>query len=221
MSEKVLIVDDDRSICKMLEKLLAPESIDYDVVGTGEHALQLLEKELYSVVLLDIMLPGISGYEVAKKIRQMEHCKKTMIIFMSEKNSEEEICYGLDGFAHDYCPKPFTTKILVQKVQNYIRLLHGEKTDTLSFNDMTLDQKKFTLTHGEKVVDLKAGEALLLAVFFSSPEHCFSREELIIKSGRDQKTTNGRTIDNLVHSLRKKCEEFPFNIKNLNRSILS
>jgi two-component system alkaline phosphatase synthesis response regulator PhoP len=208
---KVLIVDDEIHILELLRYNLESNGFEVVEAETGEQALKIIESQALDCILLDLMLPGIDGIEVLRKIRQSD--KSTMpVMMLTAKNEEIDAVIGLEMGADDYVGKPFRTRELISRVKSIIRRSEARKVETQVSN--IIDQEGLIInleTHqifkdgGEIFLTLKEFE--LLEKLMKSPGRVFTRDELLESIWGYDYIGETRTVDVHIRQLRKKIEK--------------
>jgi len=178
MKRRVLIVDDDTSILMLLYDVLTESGLDVEMAQSGEHALRLIRNQQFDLILLDIMMKGISGLEVCRKIRDQVSCP---ILFLSAKDSIRDIVRGLDLGADDYITKPFVVEELVARIQAHLR--REERADSarlsaepIQIGEIRLDPMGMTVTKNGTPVALSTREFELLHYLMRNAGKVLSRE---------------------------------------------
>ena len=176
---------------------------------TGEEGLEVIKKANVDCILLDIMLPGMDGFKVLKKIREIEKCRNVPVIMTTAKGEEADIFTGLELGADDYVVKPYSPRVLIARIRAGLR--RQEESDKESTfwqrGKLRLDSARHEVFYADKTLDLMATEFALLQHFMSHPEIVFSRNQLIAAiRGPDYPVTD-RSIDVQILGLRKKMEE--------------
>lgn len=206
--KSILVVDDEQRIVEFVESYLIKSGYKVYKAFNGEDALSIFKKERLSLILLDLMLPGISGEEVCKTIRKTS---KIPIIMLTAKVEEENILKGLDVGADDYITKPFSPRQLVARVGALLRRMDGENysvSSLLTYNDkdLTIDTIACEVTKNGSTVSLTPNEYKILYTLAKSPNRVFSRGDLIdIALGHDFQGYD-RAIDSHIKNLRQKIE---------------
>jgi len=204
----ILIVEDDPAIQEMLSHAMSKEGWKIIQVANGEDGLKTLKTKKVDCILLDIMLPGIDGLKVLKKIREIEQCKSVPIIMTTAKGEESDIVTGLELGADDYVVKPYSPKVLIARIRAGLRRQEesGSNEDVTVWQQgsLKLDDTRHIVFNGEEQLDLFATEFALLKHFLSNPEIVFSRNQLIEAiRGPDYPVTD-RSVDVQILGLRKK-----------------
>jgi len=209
-SERILIIEDDPEIQELLKHTFAREGWTLVQAQTGEDGLKCLRKEGADCVLLDIMLPGMDGFKVLKKIREEEEYKSLPVILCTARGEEADIIAGLELGADDYVVKPYSPRILSARIRAGLRRKETQGAINKTFwqiGDLSLDVERHTAYLGETPLDLFATEFAILSQFMSHPDIVFSRQKLITAiHGPDYPVTD-RSVDVQILGLRKKLKE--------------
>ena len=216
MQEKILVVEDDRAVARGLEYGLRNEGYQVIVASTGKQALALAHHEAPNLLLLDIRLPDISGFDVCRQLRS--EGKLQPILMLTARDEEMDKVLGLELGADDYVVKPYGMRELLSRVRALLRRAYGEFSQNsasqkkLRFGDIELDLERFTVTRGQNPIELTPLEFRLLHHLTAHPRQPFSRNQLIeIIWGYDSNIGDERTIDVHMRHLRQKLEEDPAN----------
>jgi len=204
----ILIIEDDPAIQELLFHTMSKEGWKLLQAKTGEEGLKILKKETVSCILLDIMLPGIDGLNVLKKIKEIDNCKNIPVIMTTAKGEEADIITGLELGADDYVVKPYSPKVLIARIRAGLR---RQEESALNANVtvwrqgvLKLDTARHTAFYGDTELDLFSTEFALLKHFLSNPEIVFSRNQIIAAiHGTDYPVTD-RSVDVQILGLRKK-----------------
>lgn len=203
---KVLIVEDEAEIRQLIELFLRREGFHVDVVEDGYEAQRRLPVGNYSLVVLDWMLPGLSGLEITRWMRTRSELNLTPILFVTAKAEPENIASGLDAGADDYLPKPFDTAVLLARVKALLRrrdwLLNQPKH--IVVGQLRIDEDAVAVFLGDEQLQLTRSEFKLLAALMKNQGKVLSREKLIEEIQGEGVNVIGRTVDTHVFGLRKK-----------------
>lgn len=204
MSKSILIVEDDPSLAELVRYNLSKEGFNALVVGDGETAVLAVEEEDPSLVILDWMLPNLSGIEVCRQLRRKPENKNLPIIMLTARGEEADRIRGLDSGADDYVVKPFSPNELIARVRAVLRRSNPERVDdVLTYADLTMDLEEHRVYRNEDLVRLGPTEFRLLRVFLEKPGRVYSREQLLDRVwGRDI-YVESRTVDVHIRRLRK------------------
>jgi len=204
----ILIIEDDSGIQELLSHVMSKEGWKLLPAATGEDGLKLLKSKKVDCILLDIMLPGIDGLKVLKKIKEIEQCKNIPVIMTTAKGEESDIVTGLELGADDYVIKPYSPKVLIARIRAGLRRQEeGGSSSSVTVwqqGNLKLDAARHQAFNGDKQLDLFATEFALLKHFLSNPEIVFSRNQIIAAiRGPDYPVTD-RSVDVQILGLRKK-----------------
>lgn len=208
MNHKILIVDDENDICELIEMCLHSNGFDNTkIANDGKSALEIAKKWQPDLILLDLMLPIMSGEEVCKALKENEITENIPIIMLTAKSSERDIIEGLDIGANDYVTKPFSNKILVARIKAQLRAV--KEFGTLKFKGIQIDLSKHVVTIDTRKIDLTFSEFEILKTLAKHPERVYSRSELIaIIRGEAGYDITERVIDFQIVNLRKKLGDY-------------
>ena len=207
MENRILVIDDDRELCSLLTEYLADEGFEVEAVHNGVQGAELGIKGEHDLLVLDVMLPGLNGFEVLRRIR----AESTVpVVMLTARGEEVDRIVGLELGADDYLPKPFNPRELVARIRAIQRRqTASQKVATspepiLRVGDLTLDPGRRTVLQGERLVVLTSLEFSLLEQLLEQAGRVVSREELCGQSLGRQLNTFDRSIDVHVSSLRRK-----------------
>ncbi|HHX75426.1 MAG TPA: response regulator transcription factor [Firmicutes bacterium] len=208
---KILVVDDEKTIVKGLKFALEKEHYEVLAAYDGEEALQLFEEEAPDLIVLDLMLPGVDGFEVCRRIRKKS---ETPIIMLTARGEDIDKILGLELGADDYMTKPFNPRELVARVKAILRRSQNQTADAASLKVIRLQDLQIDLfSHKVKVrgkeVDLTSKEFALLSLLASQPGRVFSREQLLENVWGYDYYGDARTVDVHIRHLREKIEPDP------------
>jgi len=205
-NEKILIVDDEPNILELLKFNLENNGFKVIKALNGEQALELIKLEKPDLILLDVMLPGIDGYELCKILRRKTDTSEIPIILITAKNEEIDRILGLEIGADDYITKPFSVRELVARVKAVLRRV--EKKDkgenTIRISDICIKVDKFEVTVDGRKIDLTPKEFELLKLFAQNPGRVFSRDYLLERIWGYDYLGDTRTVDVHIRHLRQK-----------------
>jgi len=223
MKTKILIVEDDPHILLGLEEILKGEDFDVIVCGRGDKAIDAVGKHQPALVVLDVMLPGLSGYDVCKQLRAKKLA--TPVLMLTAKGQEMDKVIGLDLGADDYVTKPFGVRELVARINALLRRGQTASLATPNANTngdapfkigaATIDPKKFELKRGKLSEELTAKELKLLQLFHAHPGEVFSRDKLLNEVWGYAYYGTTRTLDQVIVQLRKKLGDSADHPKHL------
>jgi DNA-binding response OmpR family regulator len=217
VKQKLLVVEDDCAILTGLIDLLEGEGYSVEKAVDGAEALRLYEQNRPDLVLLDIMIPGKSGYDVCRQIRAKDAA--TPIIMLTAKSQEVDKVVGLELGADDYIVKPFGIHELLARVHAALRRIHQHDgpmdAAPLSFGDVSVNPKTLTGTKGSTTFEITPREAHLLQLFFQHDGEVLSRFDLLEKVWGVRYEGTTRTLDQHIAKLRQKIEADPANPRHI------
>lgn len=208
MKTKVLIVEDDPHILLGLEEVLRSDGFEVAVCSRGDQAIEAFAKHHPGLLVLDVMLPGLSGYDICRQLRAKK--VTTPILMLTAKGQELDKVVGLDLGADDYVTKPFGVRELLARIHALLRRTgpppSPEASGQASFQigDSVIDPKTFQLKRGKRVEELTAKELKLLQVFYTHPGEVLSRDRLLNEVWGYNYFGTTRTLDQVIVQLRKK-----------------
>ena len=209
--QKILIVDDDNNIAELISLYLTKECFETRIVNDGESALTCFDSFKPNLILLDLMLPGIDGYQVCREIRAHS---QTPIIMLSAKGEIFDKVLGLELGADDYMEKPFDTKELVARVKAVLRRYTPapntavqQDVDKVEFPDLVINRTNYSVIYNGHRVDMPPKELELLYFLASSPNHVFTREQLLDQIWGYEYIGDTRTVDVHIKRLREKIKD--------------
>jgi DNA-binding response OmpR family regulator len=208
MKTKILIVEDDPHILLGLEEVLRSEDFDVASCNRGDLALDAAAKHKPALIVLDVMLPGASGYDICKQLRAKKI--STPILMLTAKGQEIDKVVGLDLGADDYVTKPFGVRELLARIHALLRRggnPSAEKVDSekvFKIGDATIDPKTFQLKRGKTTEELTAREIKLLQIFHAHAGEVLSRDKLLNEVWGYNYYGTTRTLDQVIVQLRKK-----------------
>lgn len=209
--QKILIVDDDNNIAELISLYLTKECFETMIVNDGESVLPALDTFRPNLILLDLMLPGIDGYQVCREVRAKSSIP---IIMLSAKGEIFDKVLGLELGADDYMEKPFDSKELVARVKAVLRRYKvvptpAENTDIkcVEYPDLTINQTNYSVVYMGNSVEMPPKELELLYFLASSPNHVFTREQLLDQIWGYEYVGDTRTVDVHIKRLREKIKD--------------
>lgn len=213
MQKRILLVEDDREISELITDILRQESFEVFTAFDGEEALSLFHKEDFDLILLDLMLPQLSGMAVLKRIRE----KSLMpVLIISAKNSDLDKALGLGFGADDYISKPISMIELTARVHAAIRRATQYRpsgtpaiSHNIHFKELSLDLHTFSVQMKDKVVQLTSKEFHILKLFMSNQNRVFTKEQIYHFIWEDDYYGNENVINVHIRRLREKIEEDP------------
>lgn len=203
MKERILVVEDDEGIVRVLRRALGYEGYTVDVAGDGESALALVRQNEPALVILDIMLPGMDGFEVCQRIRNISSMP---IIMLTAKDAIQDRIQGLDAGADDYLSKPFDLEELLARLRALLRRTQMDRATTLTFADLSLDTSTRMAARGNRVIQLTAKEYDLLELFLRHPRQVLTREMIFDRVWGYDFGGESNVLDVYIRYLRQKLE---------------
>lgn len=204
MTAKVLVVEDEAAISNLLDYNLQKEGFEVTLVEDGDDALIAAEENLPDIILLDWMLPNVSGIEICRQLRARADTKNIPIIMLTARIEEEDRLRGFDRGADDYITKPFSMSELVARMKAVLRRTSpGIAGDVATFGDIILDRETMRVKRGERGIQLGPTEFRLLDVLIQRPGRVYSREQLLDRVWGHDIYVEARTVDVHVGRLRK------------------
>lgn len=211
--QKILIVDDDNNIAELCKLYLKKECFDTLIVNDGESAIAAAKTYNPSLILLDLMLPGIDGYQVCRDVRSQS---STPIIMMSAKGEVFDKVLGLELGADDYIEKPFDTKEMVARVKAVLRRYKtvapveqstSEETEEVRYPDLIINKTNYSVIYMGQRLEMPPKELELLYFLTSNPNHVYTREQLLSQIWGYEYTGDTRTVDVHIKRLREKLKD--------------
>ncbi|MBF1192172.1 MAG: response regulator transcription factor [Fusobacterium periodonticum] len=201
---RILVVEDEKDLNNIITKHLKKNNFSVDSVFNGEEALEYLDYGTYDLIILDIMLPKVNGYEVIKKLR--ENKNEIAVLMLTARDSIEDKIKGLDLGADDYLIKPFDFGELLARIRALVRRKYGNTSNTMEIDDLCIDIAKKTVVRGGKNIELTGKEYEVLEYLIQNKGHVLSRDKI-----RDSVWDYGyegesNIIDVLIKNIRKKID---------------
>jgi DNA-binding response OmpR family regulator len=223
MKDKVLIVEDEFDIANLIQVHLSELDIDSDICCHGQQGLEQALKQNYELIMLDVMLPGINGLDICRKIRQEKPLQA--ILMLTSKTSETDRVLGLELGADDYMTKPFSIRELQARVRTQIRRAHAltdrntasekeqstnnanQKINSTCLGNLLVDQRYHQVTYKDNAINLTSTEFELLDFFCKNPDQVFSRAQLLDGVWGYNHSGYEHTVNSHINRLRNKLEE--------------
>ena len=209
--QKIMIVDDDENIAELISLYLTKECFDTKIVHDGEAVLREFDTFAPNLILMDLMLPGMDGYQVCRELRQRSNVP---IIMLSAKGEIFDKVLGLELGADDYMIKPFDSKELVARVKAVLRRFQPDKGDKekpkgkiVEYPDLVVNQTNYSVLYKGQTVDMPPKELELLYFLASSPNQVFTREQLLDHIWGYEYIGDTRTVDVHIKRLREKIKD--------------
>ena len=202
--EKLLLVEDDVNVGFVLKSYLEMNDFEVELISDGKDAVPAFKKKQYDLCILDVMLPNVDGFSIAREFRKIN--KKVPIIFLTAKSLKDDVLEGFKAGADDYLTKPFDSDVLLVKIRAIIRRNNGIKPEIekeVKIGKYIFDTKLRTLTHKEQSFRLTPREADLLKELILNKNNVLDRNEALKKIWGDDNYFNARSMDVYITKLRK------------------
>ncbi len=209
LPKKILVVDDEQKIVDVVKSYLEHSGYEVYTALNGNQAMAVFEKTEPALIILDLMLPDISGEEICKNIREKSGVP---IIMLTARADEEDILKGLEIGADDYILKPFSPRQLVARVAAVLRRAHESSApvvNVIELEDIVVDDMKHEVKKKEEIINLTPNEYKIFFTMLKYPNKTFTREELITMALGDDFEGFDRTVDTHIKNLRQKIEDDP------------
>jgi two-component system OmpR family response regulator len=205
MALRVLLIDDDARLFELLQSYLSQNGVALLNAPDGQRGLQVLETQVFDAVLLDVMMPGIDGLEVCRRIRAKSNVP---VIMLTAKGDETDRVVGLEIGADDYLPKPFSPRELLARMRAVLRRASPEAvSEKLTVANIQIDVSKREVRMGEQLVDLTGLEFDILVALVRRAGRVISRDALLSEAGRGDVVVSERTVDVHISHLRHKLND--------------
>jgi len=208
----VLVVEDEVKMAALLRRGLAEQGLDVDLAADGEQALGMAQAGAYDAVVLDVMLPGIDGFEACRQMRVQGVWAP--VLMLTARGTLEDRVAGLDGGADDYLTKPFSFAELLARLRALVRRGQSEQPAPIEVGDLRLDPVTRQAWRGEAEVELSAKEFTLLEAFMRSPGHVLTRIQLLEHAWAYDYRHRSNVIEVYIRYLRRKIDQ-PFGVRSL------
>lgn len=204
MSRTILLVEDEAPIRDMLSFVLEQAGFNVDEAEDFDVGLKKIREPYPDLILLDWMLPGGSGVQLAKKLKQHEYAKDIPVIMLTARSEEDDKIRGLEAGADDYVTKPFSPKELIARIKAVMRrVTPTSKEEPIEFNGLVLEPVSHRVTSNDSAIDMGPTEFKLLHFFMTHPERVYSREQLLDNVWGTNVYVEDRTVDVHIRRLRK------------------
>ncbi len=206
-AERILIVEDEEDILELERYNLEREGYDVVAVTSGEAALKAVMRQVFDLVVLDLMLPGLDGLDVCKILKNDPDTKDIPIVMLTAKGEEADIVTGLELGADDYITKPFSPRVLIARIKAVLRRNESSKIsddEPLQIHDIVIHPGRVEVTIGQNLLNLTATEFKVLHFLAKRPGWVFTREQLIKALHGNNYPVTDRSVDVQIVGLRKK-----------------
>ena len=203
---KIMVVDDDSNICELLRLYLEKENFEVCIVNNGAKALEIFDREKPDLMLLDIMMPQLDGWQVCREIRKKSTCP---IIMLTAKGEVFDKVLGLELGADDYVVKPFEAKEVIARVKAVLRRSNGsadQKPKIVSYDNLVINMENYELRVRGKQIDTPPKEMELIYHLASNPNRVYTRDQLLDEVWGFEYYGDSRTVDVHVKRLREKLD---------------
>ena len=211
--KKILIVEDEEAMQLGLGNNLKYDGYEVDFASDGDEGLIKIRQNKYNLILLDVMLPKLSGFDVCKIVRS--EGVKTPIIMLTAKNEEIDKVLGLEIGADDYITKPFSLREFLARVRAALRREDNDSNDRIIIGKIKVDFNSYNATENDQSISLSSKEFDILHYLWNHKNKTVSRDELLLKVWGENVYTTSRTIDNFILKLRQKIEDNPNDPKKI------
>lgn len=205
---RILVVEDNEDLANSIKRGLEKEGYSVELAFDGDTGLDMALCESYDCIVLDVLLPGVDGFEFVQALR--ENSVQTPVLMLTALDSVDDKIRGLSHGADDYLTKPFDFRELLARVQSLIRRNHLLRGDVLTFKEIHLNSRTRTVTVKGKELKLSRREFDLLELFMRDPNVVFSREEILEKVWGNERETRSNVVDVYVLYLRSKLKPFGY-----------
>ena len=212
---KLVIIEDDKDIRELLSYNISSLGYQVHSFSNGESGLKHLRNNKSNLLLLDLMLPGISGYDICRIIKSDPKLKDLLIIMLTAKGSEADIVKGLELGADDYIVKPFSSSILSARIAAVLRRVKKTDSKILNFDSLKIDISKHQVSVNNAIIDLTFSEFEILSMLAQNPGLVYTRSQIIDSIRGDNYPATDRTIDFQIVGLRKKLSTAQKYIKTI------
>ena len=210
-NEHVLVVDDERNILELITYNLNKEGYRTTKVLSGESALTEIRKNLPDLIVLDLMLPGMDGIEICRRLKEDEKTKHIPILMVTAKSEDSDIILGLEMGADDYITKPFSPKVLLARIRAVLRRnakqISQQPGKNLTVHEIEINMSRHLVTYKGEAVDLSVTEFTILEFLARNPGWVFSRNQIIGAVKGDDYPVTERSVDVQILGLRKKLKD--------------
>jgi two-component system, OmpR family, response regulator len=208
----VLVVEDEVKMAALIRRGLKEQGLAVDVAGTGEDAIDMARSSSYDAIVLDVILPGIDGFETCRRFRLEGNWAP--VLMLTARGALEDRVAGLDGGADDYLTKPFSFAELLARLRALVRRGQAERPSLVEVGDLRLDPATRQVWRGETEVGLSAKEFALLETFMRNPGHVLTRMQLLDQAWEYDFEHRSNVIEVYVRYLRRKIDS-PFGVKSI------
>ncbi|MDG9635193.1 response regulator transcription factor [Streptococcus pneumoniae] len=207
MGKTILLVDDEVEITDIHQRYLIQAGYQVLVAHDGLEALELFKKKPIDLIITDVMMPRMDGYDLISEVQYLS--PEQPFLFITAKTSEQDKIYGLSLGADDFIAKPFSPRELVLRVHNILRRLHrGDETELISLGNLKMNHSSHEVQIGEEMLDLTVKSFELLWILASNPERVFSKTDLYEKIWKEDYVDDTNTLNVHIHALRQELAKY-------------
>ena len=210
----VLVVDDEEDVVEIISHFLREEGYNVQTAYDGEEALQKATPDV-DVIVLDVMLPGMSGFEIARRLRGRVETEKIPILFLTAKTEEQDMLEGLAAGGDTYLTKPVSPQVVLANIRAVLRRTGTEESKILTVNDLTIYEDEYRATLDGEDLGLTLTEFELLRFLVRHPRKAFTRQQLLETIWKDAMMVTERTVDAHIKNLREKLGDFARHIQTV------
>lgn len=215
-AETIVIIEDDDAIRSVLRVVLRGAGYTFvKEAGRGDDGLKLVKDLRPSLVLLDVMLPGLDGFSVCRRIRETSEIASTPVIMLTARSDEGDIVRGLECGADDYVTKPFSRQVLLARMRAVLRRPESVKGSNPEFDGLALDPDSRTVSLNGRALSLTGSEYKVLSLLLSRPERVYTRAQIIDLTQGSEKEITDRAVDVQVVGLRRKLGSWAEHIETI------
>ncbi len=209
--EKILVVDDEEDILELVRYNLEREGFQVTCAESGEKAMERTRQEAPELIVLDLMLPGIDGLEVARRLKQDQKTAALPIVMLTAKGEEADIVTGLELGADDYITKPFSPRVLIARIKAVLRRQSQQAEDPdriLNIGKLLIDPRRRSVSTDDKYIDLTYSEFQILFYLAARPGWVFTRSQIVDAVRGENYPVTDRSVDVQIAGLRKKLGQY-------------
>ena len=205
MKEKILVVEDDNSISELIKIHLIKNNFDHLIVADGEEAILSIENFMPDLVILDWMVPSLSGIEILRRIRMKSEFADLPVLMLTAKNSEQDKILGFESGVDDYLTKPFIPSELIARINAILKRSRSKTqvSNTVQFQDISIDQSQKKVFRQDRKINLGPTEYNILLFLVKNKQRVFSRDQILNKIWPHNVHVDARTVDVHIRRLRK------------------
>ncbi len=214
-NNKILIVDDQKSFLRIMEQGLVKYGFNVISANSGKECLELAKKHKPGVILLDVMMPKMNGFETCRELKHYKKTKDIPVIIVTGQDNENNVLEGFDCGADDYVTKPFSIKILIARIKAVLKRTRRHIVDLIIIGDITIDVSKREVLLKDKPVDLTYSQFEIMLLFVNNLETVFSRKQIVQAIRGDNYPVTERAVDVHIVELRKLLKDYGTCIKTV------